>query len=217
MTETLTPIPQTHTSPETAYVVDDYPYGFRLRCKIRYWIEHHPKHGFRLVSQTTNPKLSREVWNKPKASIYSAVVLVMGLDEQGHVQSAGIGPYNLDELKAFNAKWAPYYNDAQREKALRYEWQCNRYEELKAQGMSIREASARAVIEYHEAHKGERSRGEPHVIVVKVWHNARWHDVKYVPITSAILDNLFHENPNEYYNPTPQEWDELSDYILPDR
>lgn len=28
-----------HTSPETAYVVDDYPYGFRLRCKIRYWIE----------------------------------------------------------------------------------------------------------------------------------------------------------------------------------
>jgi hypothetical protein len=25
-----------HTTPETAYVVDDYPYGFTLRCKIRY-------------------------------------------------------------------------------------------------------------------------------------------------------------------------------------
>ena len=24
-----------HTSPETAYVVSDYPYGFRLRCQIR--------------------------------------------------------------------------------------------------------------------------------------------------------------------------------------
>lgn len=28
-----------HTSHETAYVVDDYPYGRTVRCKIRYWIE----------------------------------------------------------------------------------------------------------------------------------------------------------------------------------
>lgn len=80
--DNLTPIPQIHTSPETAYVVEDYPYGFRLRCKIRYWIEAHPRHGFRFVSQTTNPKVSGEVWNKPKASIYSDVVRVMGLDAE---------------------------------------------------------------------------------------------------------------------------------------
>ena len=32
-------LPGIHISPETAYVIDDYPYGFRLRCRIRYWLE----------------------------------------------------------------------------------------------------------------------------------------------------------------------------------
>ena len=63
-------LPNTHTSPESAYVVDDYPYGFRLRCRIRYWIETDPKHGCRMVSQTSNPKRPGLVWNKPKASTY---------------------------------------------------------------------------------------------------------------------------------------------------
>jgi hypothetical protein len=40
-----------------------------LRCKIRYWLEFHPKRGFRFVSQTTNPKRGN-VWNKPKASTF---------------------------------------------------------------------------------------------------------------------------------------------------
>jgi hypothetical protein len=59
-----------HTSPDTAYVVDDYPYGFCLRCKIRYWLAVHPKLGVRLMSQTSNPKKPGLVWNKPKASTY---------------------------------------------------------------------------------------------------------------------------------------------------
>ena len=57
-----------HTSEATAYVVADYPYGFRERTQIRYWLEHKPKKGWRFVSQTLNPKTSR--WNKPKASTY---------------------------------------------------------------------------------------------------------------------------------------------------
>lgn len=60
-----------HNSAETAYVVADYPYGFRLRCQIRYWLEYRKGKGFRFVSQTTNPKRPGEVWNKPKASTYS--------------------------------------------------------------------------------------------------------------------------------------------------
>src|SRR5437762_10605235 len=36
-----------HISPETAYVVKDYPYGFRLRCQIRYWLEYKPSKGDR--------------------------------------------------------------------------------------------------------------------------------------------------------------------------
>jgi hypothetical protein len=68
-------------SPETAYAVDDYPYGFRLRTTIRYWIET-TKHGDRFVSQTINPKTDR--WNKPKPSTYAGV-MVMTKDAEGHI------------------------------------------------------------------------------------------------------------------------------------
>jgi hypothetical protein len=94
-----------HISPETAFVVDDYPYGFRLRCKIRYWLEFHPKHGFRFVSQTTNPKRG-DVWNKPKASTYCKFGAAMYLDDQEHVTWAGLSE-NSDgaEAQAFKDKY----------------------------------------------------------------------------------------------------------------
>ena len=95
-----------HISPETAYVVEDYPYGFRLRCKIRYWIEFKPKKGFRFVSQTTNPKRPGEVWNKPKASTYSMFGGAMFLDENEHVQFTGLNEYS-DGKKA--TAWAETY------------------------------------------------------------------------------------------------------------
>jgi hypothetical protein len=82
-----------HVSPETAFVVADYPYGFRLRCQIRYWLEHHPKRGTRLVSQTSNPKRGG-IWNKPKASTYSDIAGVMFLDDKGHVQWDGLTIYS---------------------------------------------------------------------------------------------------------------------------
>lgn len=94
-----------HISPETAFMVDDYPYGFRLRCKIRYWIEFKPKQGFRLVSQTTNPKRGH-AWNKPKASTYYRFGMAMFLDDAGHVQSRGLSEYSDGaEAKAFQATY----------------------------------------------------------------------------------------------------------------
>ena len=97
-----------HTSPETAYVVDDYPYGFRLRCSIRYWLEFNPKRGFRFVSQTTNPKRGN-VWNKPKASTYFRFGGAMFLDDDGHVQWSGLGEYSGgDEAK----EWQETYGAA---------------------------------------------------------------------------------------------------------
>jgi hypothetical protein len=91
-----------HVSPETAYVVDDYPYGFRLRCKIRYWLEYKRKHGFRLVSQTSNPKRPGLVWNKPKASTYAKFGAAMYLNEEGHVTWSGLGEYSTGaEAKAW--------------------------------------------------------------------------------------------------------------------
>jgi len=98
-----------HTSPETAYVVEDYPYGFRLRCKIRYWIEFKAKKGFRFVSQTTNPKRPGEVWNKPKASTYSMFGGAMYLDENEHVQFSGLSEY----CSGAEAKeWADKFGEA---------------------------------------------------------------------------------------------------------
>jgi hypothetical protein len=82
-----------HTSPETAYVVASYPYSFNLRCTMRYWLEFKPKVGFRLVSQTSNPKRGN-IWNKPKASTYCKFGGAMFLDEQGHVHWSGLTEYS---------------------------------------------------------------------------------------------------------------------------
>lgn len=72
-----------HVSPETAYVVDDYPYGYKLRCKIRYWVETKKGFGMRFVSQTTNPKRG-DMWNKPKPGNYYTFITLY-LDEHDHV------------------------------------------------------------------------------------------------------------------------------------
>lgn len=58
------------TSAETAHVTDDYPYGRRLRCQRREWLEHKPGHGYRFMTQTTDPRRAYEHWNAPKASTY---------------------------------------------------------------------------------------------------------------------------------------------------
>ena len=85
-------LPGVHVSPETAYHVLDNPYGFRLRCQIRYWLEVTPKNGTRFWSQTSNPKRG-DIWNKPKASIYSRFGGALYLDDAGHVQFAGLSEY----------------------------------------------------------------------------------------------------------------------------
>jgi hypothetical protein len=109
-----------HVSPETAYVVDDYPYGFRLRCKIRYWLEFHPKRGFRFVSQTTNPKRGN-VWNKPKASTYCRFGGAMFLNDEGHVNWAGLSEYsNGQEAKNFADKYGEGVPEAGREMLNRW-------------------------------------------------------------------------------------------------
>ena len=83
-----------HTSAETAYVVDDYPYGFRLRTQIRYWIESKQGFGQRFVSQTLNPK--NGVWNKPKAGTYSEIVM-LGIDEDtNYVTQAALSFWNTE-------------------------------------------------------------------------------------------------------------------------
>jgi hypothetical protein len=81
-----------HTDMNSAFLVDDYPYGFQLRTQIRYWLEYKPSKGYRFVSQTKNPKTGQ--WNKPKASTYMELAGAMYLDEKDHVQWTGLGIYS---------------------------------------------------------------------------------------------------------------------------
>lgn len=97
-----------HVSPETAYLVEDYPYGFRLRCKIRYWMEHDIKKGSRFCSQTTDPRRSFEHWNAPKKSTYSKFGGAMYLDQQNHVEWTGVSEYtDLKQLVTWREQFGP--------------------------------------------------------------------------------------------------------------
>ena len=88
---------------DTAYQVDDYPYGFTLRCKIRYWIEYKPKLGFRFASCTTNPKKSIEQWNKPKYGTYSTIATFLYQEEETqHIKCIRCSSYGeAPEIQAF--------------------------------------------------------------------------------------------------------------------
>lgn len=79
-----------HTSFETSYMVEDYPYG-GLRCKIWFWVEAN-KRGFRFCSRTENPKTGR--LNKPKMGTYYKVGGSLYLDENNHVQFFGLSEYS---------------------------------------------------------------------------------------------------------------------------
>ncbi len=89
-----------HYSMETAYLVDDYPYGRQLRCRIRYWIEFDAKKGYRFCAQTEDPKTLR--WNNPKKSTYSHLAMEMYLDSRDYVQYASLDEYSKPaQVEAF--------------------------------------------------------------------------------------------------------------------
>lgn len=133
-----------HTSPETAYLVDDYPYGFRLRCQIRFWLEHDPKKGTRFCSQTTNPKVLGTVWNKPKKGTY-ADVGVMLIDDKGHVRWTTTSAYDeLPVLRAWLREYACGLDDVAFAAAGKLLSQKTSYERLKAAGVPWQHAGAYA-------------------------------------------------------------------------
>lgn len=91
-------------SPETAVVIQDYPYGYTLRCKMRVWVEFKKGKGFRYCTQTTNPKAAGETWNKPKAGTYSRVSMAIAQDDNGHLNPVALSEYSdLPEYEKFTA------------------------------------------------------------------------------------------------------------------
>ncbi len=111
------------TSMETAHVQPDYPFGFRLRCQRRCWLEHKPGHGFRMMTQTSNPKKPGVVWNKPKASTYLDFALLVLTDEYldsegkpAHVTWVGATVNaNADAVEALMAAFWEQMDETQQE------------------------------------------------------------------------------------------------------
>lgn len=97
-----------HVSPETAYVVEDYPWGFRLRTTIRYWIESKKAKngGQRFARQTINPKTGK--WCATKYSTYSPIMM-MFLDENSHVQYTSLDMNDKSEwIEKFKETHLPH-------------------------------------------------------------------------------------------------------------
>lgn len=80
-----------HTSQETGYLVESYPYG-KLRCRIWFWLESNRNKGYRFCSVTENPK--NGVINKPKKSTYQHVMAAMYLDDKEHVTWSALNEYS---------------------------------------------------------------------------------------------------------------------------
>lgn len=110
-----------HVSPDTSLMIESYPYGFRLRCKIRYWLETATKGSakgqVRLMSQTTNPRLPGEVWNKPKGSVYADVAVLLQDPSNGHVCWDSISRYsNPNRFREFRAAYYDQMSDQDKAK-----------------------------------------------------------------------------------------------------
>lgn len=119
-----------HTSPDTAFVVDDYPYGFRLRTSIRYWIETKKGHGQRFVSQTLNPKTGN--WNKPKAGTYHVLAVMIRNPANGYVSYATLrsgGWSKEDQIVDFETRHASAIGEYE-QKAIRYIRATNKANEM---------------------------------------------------------------------------------------
>ncbi len=110
------PILSMHNNSGNALIVENYPYGFRLRTKIRYWIET-TKRGDRFVSQTLNPKTQR--WNAEKKSTYTDVGILMQEKANSHITWHGweVAYSHIQELERFIEFIGDYpLNELQRQK-----------------------------------------------------------------------------------------------------
>lgn len=99
-----------HTSFDTAHETSDYPYGYNQRTQRREWIEYKPKFGYRYVTATRNPKTGR--WNKPKASTYYELMVLVQDEETGHIKYHALGYHDRAEtIDRFEEKYGHTFGD----------------------------------------------------------------------------------------------------------
>lgn len=84
-----------HTTFDNGAEVDNYPWGFSLKTKRRYWIETSKTHGQRLAYATMSPKTGQ--WCKPKRGTYSYIKLLLKQDDNGYIVTDSVSKYASSE------------------------------------------------------------------------------------------------------------------------
>lgn len=74
--------------------IENYPYGYTMKTTMYKWIEFDTKKGFRVCSQTVNPKNGR--LNNPKKSTYRRFAWLT--QENGRVDDGGMDLYHLTDI-----------------------------------------------------------------------------------------------------------------------
>jgi hypothetical protein len=83
-----------HNSFETAYKIENYPWGYKLRTIMYVWIESLPKKGDRVVRRTVDPRTGKLC--AAKVSTFSNIKALYA-QENGHVESTGVNIYTTKE------------------------------------------------------------------------------------------------------------------------
>ena len=91
-------------SEETAFIIENYPYGFTLKTKQKRWIEYKPNFGYRSCTRTLNPK--NNSWCAIKKGTYNQfLVLAQNLTNE-HIVSLGFyNFYETEKVKSFLEKY----------------------------------------------------------------------------------------------------------------
>jgi len=126
------------TDEESAHVVEGWPWGRRMRCTKRFWVET-TKNGDRLCAQCTKPdketgKCSGS-WCKPKKSTYTPGVIVLAEDTDGTIATETLGHFDnhsAADIEAFTERHAGRLSDVQESRARSALVNRKRYDEILA-------------------------------------------------------------------------------------
>ena len=111
------------TDEESAHVVEGWPWGRRMRCTKRFWIET-TKNGDRLCAQCTQPDRESGQCSgqgcKPKKSTYTPGVIVLAQDTDGTMARETLGRFDnhsAAEIESFVERHEGRLTDIQASRA----------------------------------------------------------------------------------------------------
>jgi hypothetical protein len=100
-----------HINKETAYIIENYPYWFKLKTIMYVWLETN-KNWVRLVTQTINPKNWKE--NAPKKTTYSTYKRLY-LDDTWHIKNYSYDLYSIEWFIKAKSIWLFLNKDLEKE------------------------------------------------------------------------------------------------------